>query len=419
MIKLTNLLPASNSKFYKLHLTTALFFLALFVFPLYPLRHLTNVLLIVFSALTLTAYLLNPVPIKKTIFKNLVFILPFIPYLVEVFISGFDHTARFEFEKKLFFFTAVFFIPVFLKVTGFKNYKLVLLVFALLLSALSLYAFTVLFISGVPFSALAYENGSYILRHSFEKIVGMHPTYYSIFALASACFLVFSDINAPKNWRTLSYIMAALLVAGVVFLAVRIAFVTVSVFFLVWIAGKKISLWQKFLLYLTTFTISMAAVFLVPSLNNRLSEFISIGYGTTNKANTISQRTIIMHCSWNIFSDNLLTGTGSSHFQESLSDCYNSKNWDEGAKQNYNPHNQYLSMGINYGIIIMIVFIACLVVILHKLFKFPEGKYFGIAIFLFFLTESLLERELGVYFFGLIALLLFNMEPSKKADNFL
>ena len=417
MIKLTNLLPQSNTKVYKLHLAATVFFLALFVFPLYPLRHLTNVILIVFSALTMIAYLLNPVPIKKTIFKNLVFILPFLPYLIEVFITGFDHTARFEFEKKLFFFTAVFFIPVFFKVTGFKNYKLALLIFAMLISALSLYAFTALFISGVPFSTLAYENGSYILRHSFERIAGLHPTYYSIFALTSACFLVFADLKIEKRWRTISYIMAVLLLTGVVFLAVRIAFVALGVFFLVWIAEKKITLWQKLLLCLTTLILSMATMFVVPSLNNRLSEFTGIEDGSTNNANTISQRTMIMNCSWKIFTDKLLTGTGSSHFQKDLSDCYTSNNWPEGAKLNFNPHNQYLSIGINYGIIMMIVFIACLFVIFRKVFKFSEGKYFGIAIILFFLTESLLERELGVYFFGLIALLLYNMEPEKLLSD--
>jgi len=410
MIKLTDILPQSNTKINQLHLAATMLFLALFAFPLYPV-HLANVLLMVLAALTLTALFIKPIPVGKTILRNLIFVLPFIPYLVEFCITGFDPIARFEFEKKLFFFTAIFIIPVFIDVTGFRNYKLALLVFSLSVSALCLYSFAALLIMGIPFHASAYENGSYILRHNFEVLSGLQSTYYSIFALSAACFLFNASFLDKKKLRITCNIISAILLISVFYLAVRIAFLTVGVIFLIWIACSKKVLWKKIFLGLATVAVLIAVSFVVPSLKSRLSEFVWLEEGPMDNANTISQRTMIMNCSMKVFSENIFTGTGSAHFQQKLSDCYTSHDWQQGAAVNFNPHNQYLSLGINYGLIMLIVFIVCLFMIFRKVFKFSEGKYFGIAIILFFLTESMLEREMGVYFFGLIALLLYNMKP--------
>jgi len=102
-------------------------------------------------------------------------------------------------------------------------------------------------------------------------------------------------------------------------------------------------------------------------------------------------------------------GTGSENFQQKLNDCYTVKGWHEGASQNFNPHNQYLLLGINYGIMELIFFGICLFLIFRNIYTFPEGKYFMVAIIFFFFTESILERQMGVYFFGLISLLLYNV----------
>ena len=366
------------------------------------------------SALTVAAFIIKPVPIGKTILRNLVFVLPFVPYLIEFLITGFNPIARFEFEKKLFFFTAIFVIPAFIKVTGFKNYKLALMVFSLSVLLLCLYAFTALLILKIPFSASAYENGSYILRHYFEKFSGLHSTYYSVFALTASCFLLMASFSDKKTLRNTYRIIAAILFLSVLYLAVRIAFFTIGVFIIVWIIESKRTNKRKLLLVLSTLILLLAVSFLVPSLKNRMGEFISFKEGQTDNANTISQRSMIMSCAMKIFSENILTGTGSGHYQQNLNDCYISNNWKEGADLNFNPHNQYLSIGINYGVLMLIVFILCLYLIFRKVFKFPEGKYFGIAIILFFLTESMLERQMGVFFFGLIAVLLYNMKPDSE-----
>ncbi|OPZ98326.1 MAG: hypothetical protein BWY70_01253 [Bacteroidetes bacterium ADurb.Bin408] len=66
-------------------------------------------------------------------------------------------------------------------------------------------------------------------------------------------------------------------------------------------------------------------------------------------------------------------------------------------------------MGINYGILILITFLLCLFMIFRKIIRLHEGRYFVVIILLFFMTESLLEKQMGVYFFGLLSLLMYNV----------
>ncbi len=382
-------------------------FLMLFAFPLLPL-HWTNALFMLSAACTLTLYFMKPVPIGKIFLNNLFFILPFIPYLFEFIVTGFEPVAHFQFEKKIFFFTAPLIVPVFLKVGRFNHYKLALLIFSLSVCLLGLYAFSVLILKGMPFSADAYKNGSYLLRHEFEKLTHLHSTVFSAYALAASVFL-FMFPAKRKTWQWILRILAVFMCLSALYLAVRIAFITAFVLGLIFIINADLTLQRKIILSVFLIIAMSALAFITPSINSRLSEFAGIKGSTTDNFNTISQRKTITSCSWQVFTMYMFSGTGCSHFQEELNACYESKGWSEGAENNFNPHNQYILMGINYGILILITFLLCLFMIFRKIIRLHEGRYFVVIILLFFMTESLLEKQMGVYFFGLLSLLMYNV----------
>jgi O-antigen ligase len=194
---------------------------------------------------------------------------------------------------------------------------------------------------------------------------------------------------------------------------VRIAFIAGAVFLLVYIINSKLTRFRKLMLGFSALAFFVLISFAVPSLKNRLSEIVSWATGQTVAGNTVLQREMIMKCSFKVFSDNIFLGSGCGTFQQKLNDCYSLEGWPATKDQSFNPHNQFLSIGINYGIITMLVFIVCLFFIFRKIFKIPEGIYFGVAIILYFLSESMLERQMGVYLFGLIALLLYNTADNK------
>jgi len=387
-------------------------FLSLFAFPLYPFR-VANILLILFSVLTLISLFKKPLPIGKLVLKNLVFVLPFVPYMIEFIFSGFASVPRFEFEKKLFFFTAFFFIPVFMKITCFQYYKWALLIFSFTVLFLCIYALSILFTKAIPFQYETYENGSYLLRHNFEQLTGIHSTYYAAFALFSS-FILFTQKTLQKS--TLKIVLktaSVILLLSALYLAVRIAFITVVVFTIFYIFTQKTTVKRKFLWGIVFFVFITGISFLVPSIYSRFNEFISFEKENINHYNTISQRHVIMQCSWDIFTEHFFTGTGIGNYQQKLNTCYSNKSWDEGAALNFNSHNQYLTMGINYGIWGLLVFLVCLFLISKNLIKTPEGISFILLIILFFLTESLLERSMGVYFFGLTSTMLYNISLIK------
>ncbi len=369
-----------------------------------------------FVALTLTGYVTKPVAIGKPLLRNLVFILPFLPYLIEFCVYGNNPTAHFEFEKKIFFFTAPIIIPVFVQVTGFKNYKLALMVFSASVCILTIYTFGGLVIHKTFFAAESYQNGAYLLRYHFERISGLHPTYYSIFALTAGWFFC-QATSVKNNFRLVYYIFAALLFAAVMVLAVRIALAASVVLVLVWIIRSKLSNNHRILMTIGALAAFIFISFTVPSLKNRLNEFLLWDTSKTNHTNTISQRATIMDCSWQVFINHWLWGCGSRNFQLGLNECYNAKGWPQGRQNEFNPHNQYVLMGINYGIFILFVFLGCLCIILCKIFKLPIGIYFGLMVLFFFMSEAMLERQMGVYFFGLIALLLYNIKNPKLSQE--
>ncbi len=411
MIKLSDILPEQNKAHYRLHLITTLLFLALFVFPLLPLK-VANLILMAFSAMTLLCYLLQPKPLGKILLLNLVFVLPFLPYLIEYGISGFDTVAQFEFEKKLFFFTAPLFIPLFIKLTGFKNYKAALLLFSASIVLLSIFSIGCLCFEGIPFNYASYENGAYILRNHFEKITAQHPSYFSLMAMCAAAFIGYSNVRNNNIWRIIKYCCIGLLLLMILFLAAKIAMVSCAAFLIIWLIQRKWTMLKKVVAGFGIISILLVLILCIPSLKQRFNEVGAWASQEPKAGNTIEQRDMIIDCSINVFLDHWLTGTGNRYSQPALNECYQSKGFIIDSQSSFNAHNQYLSMGINYGIVGLLLFLGCLVLIFRKVFKFPVGIYFGIAVLIFLMSESMLERQMGVYTVGLIALLLFNMRAA-------
>ncbi len=412
MIKLTSILPESTGKPEWLKITGALLFLALFAFPLLPLKA-GNAVFILFSLITIIIFIIKPIPVRSVIIRNLVFIIPFIPYLFEFFSSGFNPLARFEFEKKILLFVAPILIPVFLKVSGFRNYKLVLLVFSLSVAVLTMATLSYLFAEGTVFDPASYINGAYILRNRFEVVSGIHPTYFSILALCAGCFLCHQPYKTSKGFRAILIVITGILFATVMLLAVKISIIIAVAFIPVYIMSLKLSRSKKIILVESILILLVLLMFLLPSIRSRLTEVNLWITGKASITNTVSQREMITSCSWKIFTENIWLGTGSENFQKELNNCYASKGWSV-QNQSFNPHNQFLSEGINYGIFFLLIFIACLIYIFIKIFHIPEARYFIVTIILVFLSESILERQMGVYFFSLIAVVFYNMGEGKS-----
>jgi O-antigen ligase len=99
-----------------------------------------------------------------------------------------------------------------------------------------------------------------------------------------------------------------------------------------------------------------------------------------------------------VLSDIWLFGATKGDAQEHLTKFYLKKGWIHAAEENYNAHNQFLQVLIEFGIIGFLLF--CLIFFLP--FFLYHGFYFRIILMGFtisLLFESFLERQAGIFLF--------------------
>ena len=112
-----------------------------------------------------------------------------------------------------------------------------------------------------------------------------------------------------------------------------------------------------------------------------------------------------------------LLGTGAGDFQKELLDTYRQNDFSPGLEHRFNSHNQYLQTLATLGPLGLALLLACLFLPLR--WHWQDRYWLGIATVLLvaasMLTESLLERQKGIYIVGLLAngYFCFRQRPSK------
>jgi hypothetical protein len=148
----------------------------------------------------------------------------------------------------------------------------------------------------------------------------------------------------------------------------------------------------------------LAVFFFAPSLKSRITDISNV----PGELTTIDQRQTILNCSKDVLIQNLWTGTGARNAQMQLDSCYKSKNAASLESYKYNSHNQFLTIGINYGIFILVIFILSITLMIKEIKRSAFGIIIIAATLFIMLTESILERQMGIYFYALFWLLLLN-----------
>ncbi len=112
-----------------------------------------------------------------------------------------------------------------------------------------------------------------------------------------------------------------------------------------------------------------------------------------------------------------LLGTGAGDFQKELLNIYRQNDFVPGFDNRFNSHNQYLQTLATLGPLGLALLLACLFLPLR--WHWEDRYWLGIATVLLvaasMLTESLLERQKGIYIVGLLAngYFCFRQRPSK------
>src|SRR5690606_28254012 len=110
----------------------------------------------------------------------------------------------------------------------------------------------------------------------------------------------------------------------------------------------------------------------------------------------------VWYCSINLIKNHPLTGVGADKVQQKLNECYTQfdyESYEDFSRDVYSTNNLYFDHMLKFGVFGLIAF--CLV-----LFYFVPNntllyQIFIITVFLSFLTENLLDRQIGVVFVSL------------------
>ncbi|NKI31192.1 O-antigen ligase family protein [Croceivirga thetidis] len=130
-------------------------------------------------------------------------------------------------------------------------------------------------------------------------------------------------------------------------------------------------------------------------------DFDKLGNGTDFETWEKTNRVFIWATATKVISDNWLFGVGTGDVNDKLNDYYLASGFEYLERKNTNTHSQPLDFLLRFGVLgtflILLAFIF-----FFKVIKTNNYVLYGIFMFFFvfaFLTENLLNRQLGIVFF--------------------
>jgi len=268
------------------------------------------------------------------------------------------------------------------------------------------------------FQDMVYEN--------LARASGLHPIYLSMWILLALVAYAqdqilatpVRDLAAPvRDFPTskptpraygghIAYMLFT--VVMVTQLSSRMAMLTgltmVGVFLLILIRVRKFRWWM---------TVGLAIMVLLPWLliqansvnRSRVSEMVDLQADhTTNRWGGRSLRVAKWKNTLECYGENPILGTGAGDFQTELNKVYRRNGLETGYINQFNSHNQYLQTLATLGPLGL--FLLLLPFLYGLWWAWKDQKWEALMVFVIILssmlTESMLERQKGLYIVGLL-----------------
>ena len=234
--------------------------------------------------------------------------------------------------------------------------------------------------------------------------VNQHPIYASIFISIGLLFGI-RLLNVERNnyYKIIILTGFIILFSMLLFLArksILIAIILASVPLILYF--RNLYNYKKYLLGVMIIVSLM--VFMSPITQKRFKEIINISsYEKIDGSNSTSIRYGIYKCVFKTIWEKPILGHGIGDVKIKLNECYSGTS-SILLKENYNSHNQYLSIWISNGFVGFIIFALFLYINYKK--AIIEKNYLFLSLLIFFsitmIFENILERQSGVIMFSLI-----------------
>ncbi len=272
--------------------------------------------------------------------------------------------------------------------------------------------------------------------HTLLDPLDQHAVYFSVFIFICLLFLLLPGHGHPWlkkhgwariTWISFFFIFIYLLASKLVIL-VLICFLAIMLGRLLF---KRFRKWQ-------TISLAVVAVLLISSVfifdnpvRKRFSDLLKMNreqlinekYTQGDYLNGMEFRVLLWGLTYNLLKENnaFVYGVGAANTQSLLSEKYQRMGLYVGNKQkgdpgylDYNCHNQLLQISLQAGILGLSVFLLWCIALGKRTLESGDQMLTAIVclIFVFFFTESVFEREIGMLLCTLFPLLF--LYPRRK-----
>lgn len=245
------------------------------------------------------------------------------------------------------------------------------------------------------------------MNHNFSAPIGIHATYlsvYTAFSLITFLYLVITKKTLLQKWVYVA--VAVILFAGLLQLSSRSVFVAFLIVinlvfpFLLFKGSKRVQV------FLTTSLISVALLLLIYNIDSFKTRYISeLKVDLTGHVKII-ENTEPRLARWNgiieLIKRSPIIGYGSGSEIKLLKEKYFEKGLYNSYLNEFNAHNEYLSILIKTGVIGLILFLYILYFGFASAIRSRDALFlsFMIIITVVSLSENILDLNKGIFFYA-------------------
>lgn len=254
--------------------------------------------------------------------------------------------------------------------------------------------------------------GNYFYYSKFSEFLDKHTTYFSLFVVICLLWLLWLFMN-KKGSRILIILGAIALVYIFYLLSVRISIIALAAGSLIIILSSLVSIWKR-VLTIIIIPLLLGSIYFTPYFQKRFDPSI------TENAEMSDLEFRQLH--WKavletIAHNNLLIGYGTRSHRDYLYNKYKEYGLTSAYKEEYNAHNQYLEVLLEFGLLGFVIFLSLIFYIMWYFFK--NRDYYALSILIVFLiymlTESILKRHSGIVIFSFLIALFLNQNVLAKS----
>lgn len=243
----------------------------------------------------------------------------------------------------------------------------------------------------------------------------MHHTYIAMYLLFVLGFLYSEWLNRYEMWskyvRFIFIVIVLLLLIYLILLSSRTGILVLILMSIAVVMHQIFVIKDKFrglLILVIFFSVGIGVFSLLPEKAHRLTQTVE----EIKKGNAKDLRFSLYKCSYKLIIYNLPLGVGIGDCNDELLRTYKETNNQEALEAQCNSHSIYLDIALTTGIPGILLLLALFVFSAIKAFRAHDiiMLSFVVCVGLTGMFESLLNRQMGIMFIGLVGMLLLSGE---------